>query len=610
MVTINYGSNKHRKVLQHIRDYIIHSEQTMSTFHGRWRRNEAAVKNYMQQAAAGQSGTVDEDKLRLRTEEGIHIDRVEIPYCFAAIQTITAYLQQVFLSRDPVFGIDTYSGLDKAEARNLEKLIQYQIETKNLGKEIRTFIEDCLVYGVGIMRCGWITEQGLKLGEEIKNPLGGDSLPASFKKSANSFEGNEIICINPKNFFPDISVPFRDVAKRGRYVFWRTLNSYEELISQGDRFMNLKMDSLARTSTFGHQSVSEYNSENSPYSQELDRGTGTNDERLSMIQIDTGFVRLIPSMWDLGTSEEVEMWQFVVANKEIILQAEKIDYAHGEFPLVVTQPFGNSNSLGSAGLVDMLSPLQDVLSWMVNSRVENVAQIVNGIRVVRATPGVDMSDLTDTKTPGGTIIARYQEGVPLDDIFKNITIPDVTQGHITDINQMLNILNIVAGVSTTTLGQPVNQGRKTGGEIRTAVDSSLVRLSLIAKNISEEAMLPLSRQVVTNTLQFVTDEFCKEILGKEKQNILIRNMKPRVWDGTLPENRDAVAQKQLQVLQIVAQSPDILAVFDMAGFIKELAKNMGVSDIGQFFNTQVAATGPNASTPGAVAGDPSTPTNA
>ena len=72
-----------------------------------------------------------------------------------------------------------------------------------------------------------------------------------------------------------------------------------------------------------------------------------------------------------------------IANKRQIIQAEPFEDEHLKHPICVIEPNSIGYGFGQMSIVDMLGPIQDVLSWFVNSHMFNVRSALNNMFISR-----------------------------------------------------------------------------------------------------------------------------------------------------------------------------------------------------------------------------------
>jgi hypothetical protein len=211
------------------------------------------------------------------------------------------------------------------------------------------------------------------------------------------YAGNAIIPVDPYSFFPDPRVPIHEVSRRGDFVFWEVLESHLKLkdkAAEPDSDYKWVKEGLKKQ-------TSDRTAGELPAVADSRRRAriGTAGEWTITPANVTGFgrlregtVRLIPDDWGLGDSKSSELWKFTWLNDTQIIQAQPLGMAHERHPVATTEPTSFGHEFGSLSMADMIAPFQDLLSWLVNSRMENVRTTINNQFIVDPAR-IEMQDL-------------------------------------------------------------------------------------------------------------------------------------------------------------------------------------------------------------------------
>ena len=87
-----------------------------------------------------------------------------------------------------------------------------------------------------------------------------------------------------------------------------------------------------------------------------------------------------------------------------MVQAEPLDYDHDKHPVAVIKPSAFGYAFGAPGPLDFLGPIQDTLSWFINSHIHNVRTALNNMFVVDPS----IVELQDLKNPSPGKIIRVK----------------------------------------------------------------------------------------------------------------------------------------------------------------------------------------------------------
>lgn len=392
-------------------------------------------------------------------------------------------------------------------------------------------------------------------------------------------------------FYPDPRVPMHEVAERGEYVFWRNFEGKHSLKRMEANGLLRYIDDAPET--VGHQTTGQMNSARSLMAGGDPHAGGYNLWQSvagnSNYQVDTASIELIPRELGIGESERVEKWIFTVLNKAQIVQAEQQLDDHGEHPVIVCEPFGMGYSFGSAGMADYIGPLQDSMSWFLNSHMQNVRTAINDMLVVDP----QMVEMQDVRRPGPGKLIRLKNTALNRDVKQavyQIPIQDVTRGHIDDMQTFFDLGQRVSAVSENLLGLQDSGGRKTATEVRTANEAAASRLASLARVISAQGMTSLTGQMSLNTQQWMSQEFYTRIVGQDGQiyplNIspdqLVGDFHYPVHDGTLPLDKIARLDIWQQILTGALQDPELRQTYSVPKLFEFVAELGGAKNIKSF----------------------------
>lgn len=589
-------SNKdlHTAVLKKLTDRLLMSERSMSNFYTRWQASEKRVQAYINLPET-------EKALKQANSEGKipAVTAITVPYSFATIWTVVTYLVHTFTGRKPLFQVGTYQkGTEAEKSRYMETLLQYNADHTRLVKQLFQFFFDGEVYGVGVLRTLWKSEKAKRTVWRNGSPTGllGSLAPGRMRVREEKviYEGNEVCSVDPFMFFPDPRVPMAEVNKRGEFVGWRSFESKNQLlldeadgILKGVRSARTMLPVNGSDSFLQNQSQRGLiaNGENSEQSILRTRGEKAED----FYQVDQMSVLLVPKDWGLGEGDVPEKWLFTILNKDRIVQAEPLDMDHGRHPITVIEPYTFGYGFGQPGLADMIGPLQDTISWFINSHIFNVRAFLNNMMVVDPSM-IEMQDLTNPN-PGKLIrLKRAAYGQDVRAAVQQLQVGDITRGHINDVQTFMRLADALASVNDNLKGIQDSGGRKTATEVRTAGEAGASRLAAHARLISAQGMVDLAEQMAVNLQQFLTMEFYLQVLGQEALQApvpigpesIAGDFYYPIHDGTLPLDRVALLDVWKEIFMGVAQDPQLRQEYNVPKIFEYIADLGGAKNLGTF----------------------------
>jgi hypothetical protein len=520
---------------------------------------------------------------------------IAIPYSFATLSTISTYLLQVFAGRHPYLQVGTY-GTELEKAQKLEVVLQYQNDHNRVIKEWWKWFNDMGLYGVAILVNRWRVKTAMRTLDTMRPVIdmetgGFSSEPFREQREIVTYEGNELFALDPFMFFPDSRVPMTEVSQRGEYVFWRTFDG-KHILKRAEADGRLKWVDAA-PETIGNQTTGQLLSARALLSGGDPHAGGTTQwEQLSTpgnYQNDTCSIELIPRELGIGESERVEKWIFSVLNRAQIVQAEPQLDDHGEHPVVVSEPFGMGYSFGSVGMADYIGPLQDSMSWFLNSHMENTRASINNMFVVDP-HAVEMKDV---RRPGpGKLIRLKQNAIGRDvrTAINQLNVQDVTRGHIDSMETFFEIGQRISAVSENLLGLQDSGGRKTATEVRTSFEAAASRLASLARVVSAQGVTALTRQMSLNTQQWMSMDFYVRVVGADglmqplniSRDGLSGDYYYPVHDGTLPMDKIAMLDIWKEILVGVLSDPELRQTYSVPKLFEFIAELGGAKNIKSF----------------------------
>jgi len=583
-------SEHHKYVLDYLLNRLNFSEEKMSQFYNRWQINERKVQAYIR---LDKLDTV----LKQMNDSGKppQITNIIMPYEFATIWTIVTYLMQVFCGRRPILPVQSNNADLAKNAISMETYLQYNAEHIRLVKTLFHFLQDSQVYGLGILRTNWIVEERLrtKRNKQDQTDFTGQLIGQNFSKSREMttvFEGNDVIVQDPYLFFPDPRVPMTEVNRRGEFVFWRDFvgkHDLKKLEAAGEvKYLGKAPDRLP-SNRFGDGGES---SRTTRSQGDAVPGSETSAPGLqNFVQIDQGSVEIIPAELGLGDSEVPEKWMFAIANKGQIIQAKPTQFDHGMHPVCVTEPLVLGKGFGNLGMADMLGPIQDAISWLLNSHMDNVRRTMNNQFIVDPSL-VEMQDLKKPG-PGRHIrLKRAAYGIDVRTAIQQLSVTDVTASHIGDLDVIMKIGEKMSSVTDNLMGLQDRGGRKSATEVRRAGDAGASRLAMMSMLISSQAIADMSEQMVINTQQFLSDDFQLKVLGQDgaqapinvNAQTLIGDFNFSIHDGTLPVDKIAMLDVWKEIFLGVQADPELRQTYSLPSIFEWVAKLGGANNIGSF----------------------------
>jgi hypothetical protein len=526
---------------------------------------------------------------------------LDIPYSYAMMLSAHTYWCSVFMGRDPVLQYAGRHGEGEMSIQALEAIMNYQVMVGRMIAPWYVWLHDTGKYGMGILWNYWEEEEitSAEIVEEPQTYLG-IVIPGKFKKKKvtkthQGFVGNKVFNVKPQDFIPDPRVPFSQLQQGefvGRHIGSVSWNALVKGKLSG-KYYNI--DVLERISKGGAQQSDDISRgisqvelpENQPRS--MPGGKISDPGNFDLIEI---CVELIPRSWGLGEGERPEKWLFTIANKRVIIESRPAGYLHGKFPAFLLQYEVDGYSIDPRGMYEVLAPLNDSMSWLLNTHFYNVRSTLNNQFVFDPSMLI-AKDLSDSGA-GKLIRARPEAyGQDLRKSIIQLPVQDVTQGHMRDMNVIGDMMQRVAGVTDNIMGMVNAGGRKTATEVRTSSSFGINRLKTSAEFWSAGDWSLMAQVMVQNTQQFYDGERKFKIAGSLMEDVGegFLNVSPEMIsgffdyvpvDGTMPIDRYAQANLWREILMGMKTMPEVAQQYNTAGIFGWMAQLAGLKNIKQF----------------------------
>lgn len=572
------GSEQHAKVLAKLKALRNFGRDEMKKHYSRWNFGEQRIQAYVR---CQEYDELMEYLTNSKTGMPPEPIQVIVPYSYATLHAAATFIATVLLGRKPIFPLLAARGTTVDAAGRMEQALQYNVDASRGMEQLWQLIWDSLIYGFGVTRNSWETRYGPVI------RWAGDQRVMS---NELQFAGNVINCVDPYAFYPDPRVPIHECNQKGDFIFTQISLSNTILrdMEKSGAFTWVK-EGLEKN-TNRTMDADDASTENR---RRLKIGMG--GELLSTPKDVTGFskvfdgtVRLVAKDWGLGDKEESELWKFAFLENQII-QAEPLGMVHQMHPYTATEPASFGHDFMSVSMADMIGPFQDILSWLVSSRMENVRVAINNMFV--ADPArVEINDIRSSAI--GRVIRLKQAaiGTPINQIIQQLDVADVTGGHLADIQTMRVLADTITGVNDNMRGIQTAGGRRSATEARMSMQAGASRLQQMAVRISTQAFHPMAQQMIYNLQQFMPRDMWLEVTGDDRSvegervtpDMLVGNFNFQISDGSLPFDKTALVEVWKEILFGIGRDPELRQTYDMGKIFNYTAELGGARNISSF----------------------------
>ena len=598
-INVQPNTPLHAKILKEVQDRRNFSMRKMKDYHYRWETADETIRAYVPETEL-----TNRQKNKKKQEREFDYISLELPYSFAIIMTAHTYWTSVFLGRNPVYQFTARHGEPQDKVQAVEAIMDYQLLVGQQLPTLYNWIYDLAKYGLGIVGNYWDKEEitCVKYVEQPKTIFGvtlsDKTEKVRVEEQLVGYEGNRLYNVRPFDFFPDPRVPLYSFQD-GEFCGRDTTGSFLALQEQG--YINIPYAQRSSGGKGGGHGGVEVDTDGSA---QVDRPVQPNEEHgsgVSFADVHEMHIRIVPSVWKLGSSQKVERWVFTIANSNTVIGARPLGLYHNKFPYSVIEYGMGASEFVKLSMIDVIKPLTDSLSWLFNVHFFNVRKALNDTRVVDPS----RISMTDVLRPGagGVIKLKPQAyGTNPKDAIHQLQVNDVTRTHLHDSQFVETMIQRVTGVVDNIMGMVNTSGRKTATEVRTSTGFSTNRLKTPAEYASAVGWGPLSAMMLQNTQQLYEDEKMFRIAGNLMTDIAQRQQRngeppngiavgPEQIagfydfvpvDGNLPIDRLAQANLWKEMLMQMANVPAIAMEWDVGGMMTHAMKMMGQRNIDRF----------------------------
>ena len=586
---LRYNSDLHNKVRDAVLARLNMSQRKMAERHPVWDRAEEDYRAYTPESV--------EDKRRKsqRSTGKRHYTDIFVSYSYASLLAAHTYWTSVFFSRTPVFQLQSRHGKGEMAALPMETLLDYQVSVGGHTIPYYVWLLDTGKYGLGVIGHHWVEERTVisefqevpAIDEDTGLPIEGRTKTEKVVSEVEGYKGNKVFNIRPYDWYPDTRKSLSNFQK-GEFCGHITKEGWNTIVKDPRYFnrealRNMKKDNRATEYDNTGSSQVTLPDVSSPIDFEDIKDPGST-ELLVM------YIELVPKEWKLDTDDYPEKWVFIIADKRIIIDARPLGHLHNSWPYEALLYEVDGYGLNPRGLMEIAQPVNDGLSWLVNSHFFNVRRALND-QVIMDPSRLNIKDMTDGG-PGKIIRVRPSAyGQDPKTMFSQMVIPDITASHLRDTQMLSELMQRVTGVNDNIMGQVNPRGRKTATEIRTSSTFGINRLKTQAEFFSATGFQPLATKLIQNTQQYYDGEQTFRVAGTQAGDLRYIEISPESIvgffdflpvDGTLPIDRFAQVALWKDFFGTISQIPALLMQFDLGklfGYVGQLA---GLKNIDEF----------------------------
>jgi len=594
VLKIPYDSALHTRIRDAILARYRLSERKMGDKWEAWRKSEELHLAYIPETEANAS------RRSLRESGKPQQTTFVIPYSYAILMTAHMYWSTVFLSRNPVMQFSARHGEVADQEQKIEALMDYQVQIGQHMVPLYVWLMDAGKYGLGIVCSYWDEEEVTvsEISEELETYLG-IPIPGTKKKVRRTktfpgYVGNRLFNVRPYDFICDPRVPVMEF-QRGEFAGRQTETGWNDIQRKNFAGQYFNIDTLKRRRAGLRDVQPGASSMIMPDPSELADISAQTESMNDVGFIPTieMYIELVPNDWGLGSSQRPEKWYFVLADKTVVICARPAGSFHNKYPYYVQEYEIDGYQLAKRSMMDILKPLNDTITWLVDTHHSNIRKVINDQFVIDPSRLV----MADVLNPAGGRMWRLRPEAYGSDprlAVHQLQVVDVTQNNLRDSQFVVDLMQRVSGVSDNMMGFVNAGGRKTATEVRSSNTLGVNRLKVTAEYNSALGWSPYAQTTLQETQQRYDLERKYKIAGVSGNNpgferaVMVTPEDIKGFydfvpiDGTMPIDRFAMASMNKELMVDTMKIPQIAQQTDYMRWLGYIAELQGMRNFDRF----------------------------
>lgn len=501
-------------------------------------------------------------------------DNIIAPIVVSQVDSVVAYLAEVFLSGSPLFPVVS-SPKNRKWAEQLETLMDDHANLGGYARQILIFLRDSVKYNFGAIEADWDQIDQFSVTSDFEG-LGGRTV----NKVAKSY--TKVRRLDPYNTIYDPTVSPGDIASEGDFAGDVQLISRTKLkrligklTAAGEAYNVDKAvrdgTALANGSTgqadyLTHPTLSNYVSSNRP-TNEVDWFKYFGDDRVlrgpGNFELTTLYVRIVPSdyMMNAPQPNTPQIWKIRAINGNVLLSAKRIISAQDILPVLFGQPLEDGLRYQTKSIAESEIPFQEAATKLINIRFSAARRAVSD-RALYDPEKIKPSDINSpTPAPKIPVRGNAMEGVNhLDSAYKQIPF-DMrgTETTLQDAATLVEFSKQLSGINSPRQGQ-FQKGNKSVQEWNDTMGGSDGRQRLHALTLEFQVFLPLKETLKLNIFQYGDDAVVVSQRTGDVHEVNLSELRKqvlafRIADGYSPKSKLASTEMIANGLTMISQMP-------------------------------------------------------
>jgi hypothetical protein len=556
-------------------------------------------------------GISSRDQEDLEARKNREPEKFVVPMTYTQVQTFVTFAFLLYKQNQYFYEFLAQGPEDEGFKNISERLVQRDLNHNNWDTVLYNSLLDASRMGLGVVKSYWkkdLVDVPAVLPGQVTQAAAGPlaSVTAALPTivAAVKYEGNCVVNVDPYKFLPDLRLPLTR-WREGQFV----ADECEYHISKLREWEAMGL--VAGVELLSPMQADKYRESSRERFSGIEQGLkGQTNKDDFMVCVTEGQYRLVPSKYGLGPETKPVVFFIRIANDQRIISIDRSKYIHNEFIYDVGQFSPDNQSALGMALSDVIYALQDVVTWLINSRIMSVRRSLDNHLVIDTT-AVDMSTV-NSRGPFITLKKGVSaRGTGIQNFIQQLKINDTTARHMEDADTLMKIMQMVTGVNENAMGQYA-PGRRSATENRAANAGAASRMKMTCQLLWSSMYGPLGQKLLVNQRQEMSLKTFQKILGQREDIIPLWNAfhpaNPAdllgmedffVFDGTVASEKIYMAQALQDMLQAIMANPESIGMigYDVNKIFDEIQLLRGISNAGRFKLTRPELRAPAAGLP-------------
>ena len=531
--------------------------------------------------------------------------QLEIPLAMSQVDSVTAFLVDIFVSGHPMIGVLGSKGKEDI-ADKLEALFNDHATRAEWVPNFIGNIFNNVKYNFAALEVEWSYIKGYQIEEST-------TLETEAPELRETWEGvNSAKNLDPYNVLWDHRFAPNEAIRKGDYSGyaeiiskWELQELITKLAEKGNSFNGA--DALKSNSS---GAISEHYIERPEISNYActDRAMAVNWEAYALGKSQDSsakkeyktaylkhvlYLRIVPEEFGISATKpkQPQLWKVVVINAKHIISMSKVNSVDNRGGIIISALKDDGYELQTPSITEVTLPSQDAASDLLNVRV-NASRRALGDRLIYDERYISKDDINSVNPASKLALKKgLNEDMRFSDVIYQVPFDaSGTAGAIGDMQQVLQLAEMSHGVNSNMQGM-FRKGNRTLGEVQDVMGASSIRSMMLALNYEFRVMAHFKATIKLNTLlratkQQILSPYRQKILDIDPAEFRATVLEFKLADGLVNKSKLLPPEAFASIIQFFMQSEQMNMEYDIPGMVIHLSSIQGVTGLSAFKREQ------------------------